>query len=88
MTENPSINANTVHRTGKIIKQVGGSHYEMPIQPWEFIVKNELPWAEGEIVKYVTRWKNKNGIEDLQKARSIIDFLIDEVTRQEPVDDA
>lgn len=57
--------------------QVGGDHYtQMVIQPWEYISKNGLGYAEGNVVKYVSRWRNKNGIEDLKKARQYIDMLI------------
>jgi hypothetical protein len=60
-------------------KQVGGSHYEtMVIQPIEFIMKNNLPFCEGSIVKYVSRHKNKNGKEDLLKAKQLLEFLIEE----------
>ena len=58
--------------------QVGGNHYQkMPIQPWEYSIRNKLPWAEGEIVKYVSRWEDKGGIEDLRKAKSILERLIE-----------
>ncbi len=50
-------------------KQQGGSHYkDMVIQPVEFIVKNNLAFLEANVVKYVCRHRNKNGIEDLNKA--------------------
>lgn len=59
-------------------KQEGGSHYkEMPIQPIEFITKNKLGYIEGNIIKYICRHKNKNGIEDLKKAKHYIDLLIE-----------
>ncbi len=49
-------------------KQVGGSHYkDFPIQPYEFISKNDLSFFQGNVVKYVCRYLNKNGIEDLKK---------------------
>lgn len=58
--------------------QVGGSHYkDMVIQPVEFIHKNNLGFIEGSIVKYVCRWRSKNGIEDLRKVRHYIDLLIE-----------
>jgi hypothetical protein len=58
--------------------QVGGSHYkDMAIQPIEFIHKNNVPFIEGNIIKYVARWKSKNGIEDLRKARHYLDMLIE-----------
>lgn len=49
-------------------KQVGGDHYkEMAIQPIEFIVKNNLPFMEGNAIKYLCRHKAKNGAEDIKK---------------------
>jgi len=59
--------------------QIGGNHYkDMTIQPIDFILKNKLGFCEGNIIKYVCRYKNKNGIQDLQKAKQYIDFLIEE----------
>lgn len=61
-------------------KQVGGDHYKnLPIQPTEYIIKNGLPFAEGNVIKYVTRWKVKGGVQDLLKARHYLDMLIEEV---------
>ena len=49
-------------------KQIGGSHYKnFTIQPYEFITKNNLSFFQGNVVKYVCRYLNKNGVEDLQK---------------------
>ena len=49
-------------------KQIGGSHYKkMKIQPYEFISKNNLSFFQGNVVKYVCRYLNKNGIQDLEK---------------------
>jgi len=49
-------------------KQIGGSHYKkFRIQPYEFISKNDLSFFQGNVVKYVCRYKNKNGIQDLEK---------------------
>lgn len=63
--------------------QVGGSHYkDMMIQPIEFILKNKLGFCEGNIIKYVCRYKNKNGVEDLKKARHYMDMLIEDVERK------
>ena len=57
--------------------QVGGNHYkDCKIQPTEFIHANNIPFIEGNIIKYVIRHRNKNGIEDLKKARHYIDLLI------------
>jgi hypothetical protein len=64
-------------------KQVDGSHYkDMTIQPVIYIYANKIPFIEGNIIKYVSRWKNKNGIKDLEKARHLIDMLIEFETTQ------
>jgi len=58
--------------------QVGGNHYkDLKIQPIEYIQANDLSYCEANVVKYVTRWKSKNGIEDLRKAKHYIDLLIE-----------
>ena len=47
--------------------QVAGTHYKKyVIQPVEFITKNNIPYIEGNIIKYICRWKDKNGVEDLE----------------------
>ena len=49
-------------------KQIGGSHYkDFYIQPYEFISKNDLSFFQGNVIKYVCRYLNKNGIQDLEK---------------------
>jgi hypothetical protein len=49
--------------------QEGGSHYkDMAIQPVTFIVKNNIPFLEGNVIKYVCRHANKNGVQDIDKA--------------------
>ena len=58
-------------------KQVGGSHYEQSIEPIEYIEANNIPFHEANVVKYISRWKKKNGVEDLMKAKWYIDRLID-----------
>ena len=57
--------------------QVAGSHYKtLNIQPVEYIHANGIGYFEGNVIKYVTRWKDKGGIDDLRKARHYIDLLI------------
>ena len=57
--------------------QIGGDHYKtMAIQPVEYIHKNGIPFIEGCVIKYVSRWRNKGGVEDLRKARHFLDMLI------------
>ncbi len=58
--------------------QVGGTHYKGKlIQPWDYIAANNLGYFEGNIVKYVSRWKEKGGVDDLKKARHYLDKLIE-----------
>jgi hypothetical protein len=58
--------------------QVGGDHYtKLKIQPIEYIHANNIPFPEGNVIKYVTRWRDKNGIKDLEKAKHYIDLLIE-----------
>lgn len=58
--------------------QEGGGHYKsMKIQPVEFIHANNIPFIEGAVIKYLCRHKNKNGVEDLKKAKHFIDLLIE-----------
>jgi len=57
--------------------QVGGDHYTcLGIQPWEYIEANGLDFWEGNVIKYITRNKG-NRLEDLQKARHYLDYLIE-----------
>ena len=57
--------------------QIGGKHYgNMAIEPVEFAMKNGLDFCQASIIKYVCRFREKNGIEDLKKAKHYIDILI------------
>lgn len=63
---------------GALKEQVGGDHYsKLAIQPVEYINANKLTYLQGNVIKYVTRYKDKNGVEDLQKAKHYIDLLIE-----------
>lgn len=58
--------------------QAGGDHYvEFDIQPVEFIHKNNVPFIEGCVIKYILRHRRKNGREDLLKAKHFIDILLE-----------
>lgn len=59
-------------------KQVGGSHYQLPIQPIEYILANGLGYCEANVVKYVSRWRNKGGVQDLKKAIHYLEMLIEQ----------
>lgn len=62
--------------TNPLDSQVQGNHYkDMPIQPVEFTHKNNLNFCQGSVVKYISRYKKKNGIEDLKKAKHFVELL-------------
>lgn len=64
--------------------QVGGAHYKgLKIQPAEYCHANGIPFIEGCAIKYLTRWRDKGGIEDLRKAKHFIEILIELETRDE-----
>ena len=70
--------------------QVGGDHYRnLSIQPIDFITQNNLGFCEGNVVKYVSRWRSKGGVGDLRKARHYLDLLIEseEDTHQESAEE-
>ena len=61
----------------KTTEQVGGAHYKnKKIEPIDYIVGNNLNFCESNVIKYITRYKEKGGIEDLKKAKQYIDFII------------
>lgn len=58
--------------------QQGGTHYkDLKIQPIEYIHANNIPFAEGCAIKYLTRWRSKGGLQDLEKAKHFIELLIE-----------
>ena len=58
--------------------QIDGDHYKnFAIQPAEFSFKNKFNWHQGEIIKYVTRYNLKHGRDDLEKAKHLIEMLIE-----------
>jgi len=50
----------------------------MAIPPIDYIVKNGLSYLEGNVIRYVSRWRNKNGVEDLKKAQVYLGWLIEQ----------
>ena len=47
-------------------EQIGGNHYKlMMIQPTEYILANDMGWCEANVVKYISRWRSKGGVDDL-----------------------
>jgi hypothetical protein len=59
-------------------RQVAGDHYKSKaIQPWDYIAGNNIGYLEGNVIKYVSRWRDKGGVADLEKARHYLDKLIE-----------
>jgi hypothetical protein len=62
----------------KLSNGISPKHYsQFEIEPFDFIHKNGLGFAEGNVVKYICRWREKNGVEDLKKAIRYIELLIE-----------
>lgn len=56
----------------------GPGHYkDKPLQVWDYVIANNLGYLEGNVVKYVSRWRQKGGVEDLRKAKHYIEKLIE-----------
>jgi len=53
------------------------THYNQGIEMWDYANSQKLDFFEGNIVKYVTRWRHKNGVQDLYKAKQYLDKLIE-----------
>ena len=63
--------------------QVGGGHYkDRAIQPVEYIYANKLDFFQGNVVKYVTRWRDKGGVADLEKAKHYLEMYIELESRK------
>ena len=66
------------------LQQVGGNHYKsMPIQPLEYILANNLGFCEGNIVKYISRYSQKNGIQDVEKVIHYAQMLIKHLEKKD-----
>jgi hypothetical protein len=65
--------------------QIAGGHYkDKPIQPWDYIAANNLGYFEGNVVRYISRWRDKGGVDDLRKAKHYIEKLIELETQVKP----
>ncbi len=67
-------------------KQVGGSHYKTKTQPWDCVEEWGLGYLDGTALKYIARWRKKNGIEDLQKAIHFLEKLIEQEIKNQQVE--
>ena len=69
---------NNMKKPNSLQVQIKGSHYKnFKIQPIEFIHGNNIPFIEGNIIKYICRWRDKGGKDDLLKVKHYCDLLID-----------
>lgn len=68
--------------------QVAGQHYKiMAIEPWDISTLLDLDFFQSEIMYYLTRWRNKGGLEDLKKARHWLDKYIEVESMRKDVGD-
>jgi Protein of unknwon function (DUF3310) len=58
-------------------RQVGGHHYAASQQHWDYVFANDLDYFQGQITRYVTRWKKKDGLQDLRKALHFLEKYIE-----------
>lgn len=65
-------------------KQIGGHHYKgRKIEPWDYCLANNLGYLESSGIKYITRWKDKGGIADIEKAIHYLEKLVEWTKDQE-----
>ena len=58
--------------------QIGGNHYQdLVIQPTDYIIKNNIPFAEGNVIKYVIRHKQKGKEQDIKKAIHYLSMILE-----------
>jgi hypothetical protein len=69
-------------------KQVGGKHYQkLDPAPWDVVIQWELGYLEGTALKYIARWRDKNGVEDILKAIHFLEKLVEvERNKQKEID--
>ena len=68
----------STERGEEIMNEADPDHYSnLPMEPWDFIQQNKLDFFEGNVVKYICRWKNKGGVTDLRKAITYIEKIIE-----------
>ena len=62
------------------MSKLNPKYYKSGIQTFDYISSHKMGFAQGNVIKYVTRYKEKNGLEDLMKARWYLDKLIEELS--------
>lgn len=80
---NDFLRAISLDKTDPFKEQVGGDHYKtMKIQPIEYILANDLGFCEANIVKYISRYKQKNGVQDVKKVIHYAEMLLAHLEEQ------
>lgn len=59
------------------MNQIGGTHYKTPIEHWDYVIANDIPYLEAQIIKYLTRWRKKDGVQDLRKSQHFLQKLFE-----------
>lgn len=67
-------------------KQVAGTHYKGGIQPWDCVHAWGLGYLDGTALKYIARWRKKNGLEDIKKAIHFLEKLVEQEESSAPVE--
>lgn len=69
-------------------KQVAGDHYKKygDLQPWDVVIKWNLGYLEGTALKYIARWRDKGGIDDIKKAIHFLEKLVEVESSAKPAD--
>ena len=60
-------------------RQVGGDHYKSATQHWDLAIEHKWDYLQGQVIKYMMRWKKKNGLQDLEKAQHFLEKYIEAV---------
>lgn len=63
--------------------QVGGNHYQQPVQHWDVMAMLRANYFQGQVTKYLYRWRKKNGLEDLHKAMHFLEKYVEIIAKDE-----
>ena len=67
----------------KPFKQVAGDHYDQPIEHVDFVVANDIPYMDAQVMRYICRHDRKNGSEDVRKAIHYCEMILEKVYGEE-----
>ena len=58
---------------------INPDYYNKGIETTKYVLSHDMGFCEGNIIKYITRYKQKGGLEDLNKAKKYLELLIDQI---------